>query len=79
MAHALWVLIAAAGKPTLLKRTLDSLAAAQKPGSYRGTLVVENGPQCGVEAVVRGFSGEHRIQHMVVPNCYEQLYRFHTP
>jgi GT2 family glycosyltransferase len=66
MPHALWVLIAAAGKPTLLKRTLDSLAAAQKPASYRGTLVVENGPRCGMEAVVRGFSAEHRFQHMVV-------------
>ena len=45
MANALWVLIAAAGKPTLLKRALDSLAVAQKPESYQGTLVVENGPK----------------------------------
>lgn len=66
MAHSLWVLIAAAGKPTLLKRTLDSLAAAQKPTSYRGTLVVENGPRCGIEAVVRGFSSEHRFRHLYV-------------
>ena len=52
MARSLWVLIAAAGKPTLLARTLASLAAADKPGSYRGTLVVENGPRCGIEDVV---------------------------
>jgi GT2 family glycosyltransferase len=66
MAHSLWVLIAAAEKPTLLKRTLDSLAAAQKPASYRGTLVVENGPRCGIEAVVRGFLSEHHFQHLYV-------------
>jgi GT2 family glycosyltransferase len=66
MASALWVLIAAAGKPTLLKRTLEFVAAAQKPGSYRGTLVVENGPRSGIEEVVRGFSGEHRFQHLYV-------------
>jgi GT2 family glycosyltransferase len=66
MADSLWVLIAAAGKPTLLKRTLDSLAAAQKPPSYRGTLVVENGPRCGIESIVRGYSGEHRFQHLYV-------------
>jgi glycosyltransferase involved in cell wall biosynthesis len=67
MADSLWVLIAAAGKPDLLDRTLSSLAAATKPSSYRGTLVVENGKRCGIEQVVRGFAREHRIQHLYVP------------
>jgi GT2 family glycosyltransferase len=78
MARSLWVLIAAAGKPALLARTLDSLAAAQKPASYRGTYVIENGPRCGIEDVVRGFPREHQFQHRYVPeankshalNCY---------
>src|SRR5262245_31552019 len=67
MADSLWVLIAAAGKPDLLRRTLLSLAAASKPPQYRGTLVVENGKRCGIEQVVRDFPREHRFQHLYVP------------
>jgi glycosyltransferase involved in cell wall biosynthesis len=67
MARSLWVLIAAAGKPALLGRTLKSLAAAAKPPSYRGALIVENGPRCGIEAAVHGFAREHRIEHLYVP------------
>ena len=69
MARSLWVLIAAAGKPALLERTLRSLAAVQKPASYRGTLVVENGTRCGIEAVVRGFSAEYQFRHLYVPEA----------
>jgi hypothetical protein len=66
MPRSLWVLIAAAGKPELLARTLASLAAACKPASYRGTVVVENGPQCGIEAVIRSFPREHHFRHLYV-------------
>ena len=66
MARSLWVLIAAAGKPELLQRTLSSLASAKKPPSYRGALIVENGPRCGIEQVVRGFSAEQRFAHLYV-------------
>lgn len=66
MADRLWVLIAAAGKPELLARTLLSLAATVKPSQYQGTLVVENGPRSGIEEVVRGFAGEHRFRHCYV-------------
>src|SRR6476469_204779 len=69
MADALWVFIAAAGKPDLLQRTLSFLAAATQPPSYRGTLVVENGKRCGIEDVVRGFAREHRFHHMYVPEA----------
>src|ERR1043166_1198715 len=64
MANSLWVLIAAAGKPALLQRTLSYLAAAEKPPSYRGTLIVENGPRCGVETIVCGFAREHKFRHL---------------
>ena len=67
MARSLWVLIAAAGKPELLGRTLASLAAARKPASYRGTLVVENGRRCGVEEIVSSFGREHQFGHFYVP------------
>ena len=69
MADSLWVLIAAAGRGTLLKRTLDSVAAAAKPASYRGTLVVENGRRCGIEETVRDFGREHRFHHVYVPEA----------
>ena len=84
MVRSLWVLIAAAGKPELLQRTLSSLAAATKPASYRGALVVENGPRCGIEQIVRGFAPEHRFAHLYVReankshalNCGLQLLEF---
>jgi GT2 family glycosyltransferase len=69
MADALWVLIAAAGKPDLLHRTLNSVAAAAKPPSYRGTLVVENGQRCGIEQVVRSFPREFCFHHLYVPEA----------
>jgi len=66
MARSLWVLIAAAGKPQLLARTLRSLAACHKPASYRGTIVVENGTRCGIEAVVRDGPRELGLRHLYV-------------
>src|SRR5262245_34351255 len=66
MANSLWVLIAAAGRGTLLKRTLDSLAAAAKPASYHGALIVENGRRCGVEEIVRGYARDLRFHYAYV-------------
>src|SRR5262245_49749966 len=66
MPRSLWVLIAAAGKPQLLQRTLRHLAACQKPPSYRGTIVVENGTRCGIEAVVRNCPPDLRLRHLYV-------------
>ncbi|MBI1299292.1 glycosyltransferase [bacterium] len=53
MADALYVVIATAGQSTRLARTLESLAACDKPAIYRSTIVVENGPKLGAEAIVR--------------------------
>ena len=69
MARALVGLIAAARQPSYLKRTLDSLAAAEKPASYRGVLVIENGPRCGIAELVRSFPGRHLFRHMYVPEA----------
>ena len=66
MARDLWVLIAAAGKPELLARTLNSLAATIKPANYRGVIIAENGPRCGIETVVRDFARQHAAQHLYV-------------
>lgn len=56
MATPLYVLIAASGQPALLRRTLRSLAACQKPPGYGGALIIENGPRSGLESVVQEFS-----------------------
>jgi GT2 family glycosyltransferase len=66
MARSLWVLIAAAGKPLLLARTLRSLADCAMPAHYRGTLVVENGQRCGIAEVVQSFPRELRFRHLYV-------------
>lgn len=69
MAQSMWVLIAAAGKPELLARTLRSLAACHKPATYRGAMIVENGPRCGIAETVRSFPRDLRLQHLYVPDA----------
>jgi hypothetical protein len=66
MARSLWVLIAAAGKPELLARTLRYVAECRKPPEYRGTIVVENGSRCGIETVVRGFPRDVGLKYLYV-------------
>src|SRR4051812_43549921 len=69
MAGKLWILIASAGRPAGLHDTLASLAAAAKPASYRGALIVENGPRCGVADIVHSFPPEQSFQHVYVPEA----------
>jgi GT2 family glycosyltransferase len=66
MARSLWVLIAAAGKPQLLARTLGYLAACAKPPEYRGTIVVENGPRSGIESLVRESPRDLAVRYLHV-------------
>jgi hypothetical protein len=60
----LYVVIATAGRPDLIGRTLESLAACRKPEGYTGALVVENGPQMGAEEIVRAASPELRARYL---------------
>ncbi|MEM8598294.1 MAG: glycosyltransferase [Bacteroidota bacterium] len=66
MAAALTVLIPTHGRATLLERTLDSLAACPKPTIYRETVVVENGPQEGAEALVAARPAGERVRYLYV-------------
>jgi glycosyltransferase involved in cell wall biosynthesis len=59
----LFVLIAACGQPAVLARTLQSLAACDKPEGYAGVIVAENGPRAGLEAIVAQFPPQHRFQY----------------
>lgn len=53
------VLIPTHGRPTLLGRTLESLAACHLPESYRETVIVENGSRAGAEVVVAEMAEAH--------------------
>ena len=52
MLLSLTVLIPTHGRPTLLKRTLDSVARCKLPESYEELVVIENGSRAGVEKLV---------------------------
>jgi glycosyltransferase involved in cell wall biosynthesis len=69
MAERISVLIAAAGNPDLLARTLDSLAACERPAGFAGIVVVENGPPTGIEAVVRKLPAEAQARYLHVPQA----------
>lgn len=58
------VLIATAGRPTLLERTLHSLAACDRPAVYRETVVVENGGRHGVEDLVAAADDGLRARYL---------------
>jgi glycosyl transferase family 2 len=59
--------IATSGRPDLLKRTLDSLGQCRVPAGFVETVVVENGPAAGAEAVVRSAPACLRARYMHVP------------
>ena len=62
--NELFVMIATAGRPDLLQRTLASLAECDRPAAYRGTIVIENGAQRGAEAIVRPFEGPLNAKYL---------------
>ena len=69
MSSPITVLIAASGQPALLARTLAALAACERPSGYGGVVVVENGPRCGIEDVVRAVPADARARYLYVPEA----------
>ena len=59
MADELTIVIPTHGRPTLLGRTLRSIALCDRPDGYAGCIVVENGPPSGAEAVVSDVAAEY--------------------
>lgn len=53
--EALWVVIATSQRTQLLERTLSSLAEAEKPSSFRGLVVIENGEDGSSKEIVLRF------------------------
>ena len=58
------LIIVAHGRADILRKTLAGLADCQKPISFHGTILAENGPPCGIESVVAEFQDELRIEHI---------------
>lgn len=58
MSLPLIAVIATAGGNPRLRETLLSLAACDRPDSYRKTVVIENGQRAGAEAVVAAVNGD---------------------
>lgn len=67
------VAIATSGRAPLLRRTLDSLASCVRPSGYRETVVVENGPPCGAESVVRHADPALKARYMYVSDANKSL------
>ena len=53
------VVVPTHGRPTLLRRTLESVAQCDVPASYTGCIVVENGTREGAETLVEALSENH--------------------
>jgi len=67
MANHLFVLIPTCDRFVLLKRTLDSLVACQKPEIYRKTVVVENGAGRDAEELVRSYKDALDTEYLHEP------------
>jgi len=67
MNYPLHIAIPTHGRPDLLQRTLDSLAACEIPESLTQTLVIENGGQNGAEAVVASAATQLKAAYRFVP------------
>jgi len=50
---SLTIILPTHGRPTLLERTLDSIAQCELPSAYGELIVVENGSRVGAEQIVR--------------------------
>ncbi len=62
----IYVMIPTHGRAPLLGRTLASLAECALPEGYAGTVVVENGPKSGAEAIVAAADRRVRARYMHV-------------
>ena len=60
------VAIATSCRPSLLERTLNSLAECHKPASYEGAWIVENGETNGIRQLVGKYAVEHRFRYLHV-------------
>lgn len=68
MTHEFTVVIATGGdRPELLRRTLDSVSKAAKPGNYARTIIIENGGDRNVETMVQSFRESLATEYIYRP------------
>ncbi len=67
MASSLIVVIPTAGRPDLLRRTLESLSHCRKPSIFRKTLVIENGTRAGAEDIAKAYQASLATQYFYEP------------
>ena len=58
------ILVATHGRPDLLERTLNYLAACELPEEYAGIIIVENGGQFGAKAIVENAPPSLRARYL---------------
>ena len=64
---SLHVVIPTHERPTLLRRTLNSLAECKHPEAYQGTVVVENGSKAGAERIVKAHEDTLNAKYLYTP------------
>jgi len=66
MASELSLVIPTCGGSATLERTLNSLSRCARPSVYCETIVIENGPPQGAEAVARRFASQFELRYLHV-------------
>lgn len=61
------ILIATAGRSDLLRRTLDTLVACEKPADFEGVVVVENGGEPTAKTLVEEYASPLNARHLFEP------------
>lgn len=67
MPHPFHVVIASAGHPELVSRTLQSLAQCELPAGYARTIIVENGKPAGIRQAVEAAPAKLRATYLYSP------------
>lgn len=62
--HSLSIVLPTHGRPTLLDRTLASIARCELPASYEELIVIENGSHAGAKGLVAGLPQRLNAQYM---------------
>lgn len=61
--NGITIVMVAHGRSDVVRQTLAGLAQCNQPANYRPLILVENGPECGMDAVVAEFRDRLSIVH----------------
>lgn len=69
LSFSIIVLIAVAGNDSPIEATLDSLSKCIKPLNYKQTIIVENGPKCGIELLLKKYESTLNLKYLYQPRA----------